>query len=70
MLGMRVIAAGYTGPGPALMAHSALIWHQAKHSIPLTFISLFYAMCACVLCGFVETLFISYWAFRLKTALH
>lgn len=47
MLEMRVIAGGYTGPGHALMA-SALIWHQAKHSIPLTFISLFYTMCVYV----------------------
>lgn len=55
MLRMRVIASGYTGLGPALMAHSALIWHQAQHSIPLTFISLFYAVCVYMcplwLCG-------------------
>lgn len=30
---------------------SALIWHQAKHSIPLTFISLFYTMCVCTKVG-------------------
>ncbi len=56
MLEMRVIASGYTGSGHALMA-PALIWHQAKHSIPLTFISLLYAVCVCVCVCFVKTLY-------------
>lgn len=49
MLRMRAGASGYSGPGPAVMAHSAIIWHQTKHSAPLTFISLFYAVCVCPL---------------------
>lgn len=57
MLGMRVIDTGYSEPGSALPAHSALIWHQAKHSITLTFISVFYAVCVCVCVPFMEIFF-------------